>query len=63
MTGLATNGEQPDALGRRGWHSTLIECKASVADFLPKETVSAPGKVAEGEDPEDSPGYHEGIRR
>lgn len=27
-------GETPDAIGWRGWGSTLIECKASRADFL-----------------------------
>ena len=33
ITELATNGEAPDALGWRGWHSTLVECKVSAADF------------------------------
>lgn len=33
ITELATHDEEPDAIGWRGWHSTLIECKASVADF------------------------------
>lgn len=33
VTEIATTGEEPDALGWRGSHSTLVECKASRADF------------------------------
>ena len=33
VTQMATHGEEPDALGWRGWHSTLIECKATLSDF------------------------------
>lgn len=31
---IASGSEQPDALGWRGTETTLIECKASRADFL-----------------------------
>lgn len=34
VTELCTTGETPDALGWRGTHSTLIECKTSRADFV-----------------------------
>jgi hypothetical protein len=34
ITELVTTGEAPDAIGWQGTHSTLIECKASRADFL-----------------------------
>lgn len=34
ITELATIGETPDAIGWRGIHSTLIECKASRSDFI-----------------------------
>ncbi|HEU4340032.1 MAG TPA: hypothetical protein VFU31_00530 [Candidatus Binatia bacterium] len=34
ITELATIGENPDAIGWRGSHSTLIECKTSRADFF-----------------------------
>ena len=54
VTGLATKDGQPDAIGWRDRPSTLIECKATASDFLAIDTVSAPGKVEEGEDPEDS---------
>lgn len=33
ITELSISGEEPDAIGWRGWHSTLIECKASTSDF------------------------------
>jgi hypothetical protein len=33
ITELATTGEEPDAIGWRGTHSTLVECKISRADF------------------------------
>lgn len=33
VTELATQGEEPDAIGWHGTHSTLVECKASAADF------------------------------
>jgi hypothetical protein len=33
ITELCISGEEPDAIGWRGWHSTLIECKASLSDF------------------------------
>lgn len=33
ITELATTGEEPDAIGWSGTHSTLIECKTSRADF------------------------------
>lgn len=32
VTELATHGEEPDAIGWRGRHSTLIECKTTAAD-------------------------------
>lgn len=34
ITEIATTGEEPDAIGWQGSHSTLIECKASRSDFL-----------------------------
>jgi hypothetical protein len=34
VTEIATTGEEPDALGWQGTHSTLVECKASRADYL-----------------------------
>lgn len=34
ITELATTGEEPDAIGWRGTSSTLIECKATRADFI-----------------------------
>lgn len=34
LTEIATIGEEPDVLGFRGGVSTLIECKATRADFL-----------------------------
>lgn len=34
VTEIATTGEEPDAIGWQGTHSTLVECKASRADFL-----------------------------
>lgn len=34
VTEIATSGEEPDALGWQGPHSTLIECKVSRGDFL-----------------------------
>jgi hypothetical protein len=34
ITEIATTGEEPDAIGWQGSHSTLVECKASRADFL-----------------------------
>lgn len=34
ITEIATTGEEPDAIGWRGSHSILVECKASRADFL-----------------------------
>lgn len=34
VTEIATTGEEPDALGWQGSHSTLIECKATRADFM-----------------------------
>ena len=33
ITGLATTGETPDAIGWLGKFSILIECKTSIADF------------------------------
>jgi len=33
ITGLATTGETPDAIGWQGKFSILIECKTSIADF------------------------------
>lgn len=33
VTECATTGEEPDAIGWQGTHSTLVECKASAADF------------------------------
>lgn len=33
ITELATTGEEPDAIGWCGTHSTLVECKISRADF------------------------------
>jgi hypothetical protein len=33
ITGLATTGETPDAIGWQGTFSILIECKTSLADF------------------------------
>lgn len=38
ITELATTGEEPDAIGWHGQHSTLIECKTSRADFLADRT-------------------------
>ena len=34
ITELATTGEEPDAIGWHGTHSTLVECKVSRSDFL-----------------------------
>lgn len=34
VTEIATTGEEPDAIGWHGNHSTLIECKATRADFM-----------------------------
>lgn len=34
LTELATTGETPDAIGWCGTHSTLVECKTSMADFM-----------------------------
>lgn len=34
ITELATQGEEPDAIGFDGARSTLVECKASRSDFL-----------------------------
>lgn len=34
VTELATSGEEPDAIGWQGTHSTLVECKATRSDFL-----------------------------
>lgn len=34
ISGLATTGETPDAIGWQGKFSILIECKASLADFI-----------------------------
>lgn len=34
LTELGTTGETPDAIGWRGTHSTLVECKVSRADFI-----------------------------
>jgi len=34
ITEIATLGEEPDAIGWRGSNTTLVECKASRADFL-----------------------------
>jgi hypothetical protein len=34
VTEIATTGEEPDALGWQGTHSTLVECKATRSDFL-----------------------------
>jgi len=31
---VSATGETPDAIGWAAWHSTLIECKASRADFM-----------------------------
>lgn len=33
LTELATTGEEPDAIGWKGTHSILIECKASREDY------------------------------
>lgn len=33
ITEIATTGEEPDALGWHGTHSTLVECKAGLSDF------------------------------
>ena len=33
LTELATSGETPDAIGWKGKHSILVECKTSVQDF------------------------------
>lgn len=33
VTELATTGEEPDAIGWHGTHSTLVECKTCAADF------------------------------
>lgn len=33
ITEIATTGEEPDAIGWQGSHSTLVECKISMADF------------------------------
>lgn len=34
LTEMATTGEEPDAIGWQGHHSTLVECKASRTDFV-----------------------------
>lgn len=34
MTAHTNNGEMPDAIGWKGGHSILIECKSSRADFV-----------------------------
>lgn len=34
VTEIATTGEEPDAIGWQGNHSTLVECKATRADFM-----------------------------
>lgn len=33
ITEIATSGEEPDAIGWHGTHSTLVECKISREDF------------------------------
>jgi hypothetical protein len=34
VTEISTGGsEQPDVIGWHGWHTVLVECKTSVADF------------------------------
>lgn len=38
ITELVTTGETPDAIGWQGQHSTLVECKASRADFVADRT-------------------------
>lgn len=38
LTELGTTGETPDAIGWRGTHSTLVECKVSRADFAADAT-------------------------
>lgn len=40
VTEIATTGEEPDALGFQGSHSTLVECKSSRADFLADKNKS-----------------------
>ncbi len=34
ITEIATSGEEPDAIGWQGPHSTLVECKATRGDFM-----------------------------
>lgn len=34
VTEIATTGEEPDAIGWYGSHSTLVECKATRGDFM-----------------------------
>ena len=50
VTEIATEGEEPDAIGFNGRESCLIECKASRADFMTdaKKPSRRPGRKALG---------------
>jgi len=48
VTEIATTGEEPDAIGWYGPHSTLIECKATRADFMVDRAKSFRRQAAYG---------------